>query len=284
MSTAFEFDNDAIESFCNNYGITISLTPEQIDKLGISGRTPLLIQQILSAVDQLFPADDSQREFVEQMASEFHPISLSLYVINDDLWKIMSRKHDYPDRMLPMTTIPWFYWEKNAEGRMNPSGIKRLSERNGPLTISFDKSFLKIRGQGGDFCGLLEGRIVDERKGIRPLIVPGETGPKKTVPNYESQFLQIILDTNKSNMRLYPKPMDELDYYYSEHPKVFYEHGILIEVDGEDVRLKVGRRKETTLRGKVIILIGKDFGELSNSGQIVMFHIWLSALSRAPFR
>ena len=102
MSTKYEFDNETIESFCNNQGITITLTADQTDSLATKGKTSLLVDQISDVVDQLCPDVESQRKFIEQRSAEFDPISLSLYVLNDNLWEIMSRKHEHPEKMLPM--------------------------------------------------------------------------------------------------------------------------------------------------------------------------------------
>ncbi len=94
MSTRHDFSRKAIQNFCNQYGITINLTAEQTSKLTDDGKTPLLFEQITEIADQLCPDGVSQKKFIEERLTEFHPVSLSLYVLNDDLWKIMSRKHE----------------------------------------------------------------------------------------------------------------------------------------------------------------------------------------------
>jgi len=225
----------------------------------------------------------SLRNFIEQGSTDLYPIAMTLYVLNDDLWKIMTRKHEDPEKMLPMTTIPWFCWESEAEGRKNPSGVKKVEDPKHKFSTKLEGGVLKISGKGGDFTGLLEGRIVNPYKGIRPIFIPGSTGPKKNVANYESQLLKININIHSSQTKLYPAPMKELDYVFSENPRVFYEHGIQIEVDGGDVKLQVGKRKETTLRGKVIVFLGKDFEETHDSEKMLMFHVWLSILKRTPF-
>ena len=283
MSTSYEFSNEAIQNFCNQHGITINLTAEQNERLTDFGKTPLLVDQISNVVNQLCPDEESLKKFIEQRSTEFDPIAVSLYVLNDDLWKIMSRKHEHPEKMLPMTTIPWFYWEKDEEGRKNPLGVKKTINPKHPLITKLDKGVLKLSGKGGDFAGLLEGRIVDPYTGIRPIFIPGSAGPKKPVAKYDSQMVQVKINIHSSKTKLYPIPMKELDYIYSENPRVFYDHGIQIEIDGGDVNLKVGKRRETTLRGKVIVFIGKDFEEMPNSDQMLMFHAWLAALNKAPF-
>ncbi len=283
MSTKYEFDNEAIENFCNNNGVTITLTADQLESLGAKGKTPLLVEQLSNFADQLNHDDEGIKKFLEQKSKEFHPIGLSLYIINDDLWKIMSRKHEHPDRMLPMVTIPWFCWESQAESRGNPLGIRRLDDPNNPLSIKIEGEFLTISGSGGDFGGLLESSIVDKRKGVRPIIVPDFGGPKKIVAKYEFQIIQIKIRLSSIQSTLYPEPVKELDYYYSEHPRVFYEHGIRIDTAGEEISLKIGRKPDVTLRGKAIIFMGKHFGELLSSDSILMFHVWLNLLDRIRF-
>ncbi len=283
MSTRHEFSKEAIQDFCDQYGVTITYSKEQTSKITDGGCTPLLISQISDIADQLCADETSLKKFIEEITTKVHPISLSLYVLNDDLWKIMTRKHELPDKMLPMITIPWFYWEKEAEERTNPTGVRRKEDSAHPLTINIEKGSLKISGNGGDFCGLLEGRIVDRFKGGRSIIIPASTGPKKTVPNYEAQFIQINININSSETLLYPIPKKELDYNFSEHPKVFYNHGVQIIADGKDVVLKVGNRRNTELRGKVLIFIGKDFEQNNDSSNLLLFHVWLSILNKSPY-
>ncbi|MFW9975757.1 MAG: hypothetical protein ACFFDQ_10850 [Candidatus Thorarchaeota archaeon] len=283
MSTKYEFDNEAIENFCNNNGVTITLTVDQLEKLGAKGKTPLLIEQLSNVANQLNQDEEGIKRFVEQKSKEFHPVALSLYIINDSLWEIMSRKQEHTDRMLPMVTIPWFYWESEAESRINPAGIRRFDDSNNPLSIKIEGDFLMISGSGGDFAGLLESSIVDKRKGIRPIIIPGIGDTKKIVAKYESQIIQMKAKIPSLQSTLYPKPVKKLDYYYSEHPRVFYEHGIRIDTAGEEINLKVGRRRDVTLRGNAIIFIGKNFGEVPSSDSILMFHVWLYLLDRICF-
>ncbi|MFW9805835.1 MAG: hypothetical protein ACFFFK_03840 [Candidatus Thorarchaeota archaeon] len=283
MSTRYEFSKDAIQNFSTKYKVAINLTAEQTGKLTDFGKTTLLVEQITDILDEMCPDANSLKNFLEQKSEELHPISLSLYVINDDLWRIMSRKQKNPETMLPMTTIPWFYWEKNAESRQNPMGINRLDYPSFPFTTRFKDGVLTFSGRGGNFSGLIEGRIVDPHKGIRPMFIPGDTGTKKAVANYESEIVRIKINSRSSQLTLYPVPVKNLDYFYSEHPRVFYDHGIKIDADGEDVSLKVGKRQETTLRGKVMIFIGREFGEIPDSEEVLLFHTWLSTLMKIPF-
>jgi len=283
MASRYEFDYKSIERFCNNNQITLNLNQEQLNHMTITETTSLLVEQISDIADQLCPDEESQREFLEQQIENFHPLSLSLYVLNDDLWKIMSRKKKYPDRMLPMITIPWFYWQEDEVSKKNPLGFRKQEDPSSSFCMMLDKEILTVSGNGGDFAGFLEGRIVDQRKGIRPLIIPGSFGSKEIVANYESRTIHLTIKTQSLKTKLYPRPLEELDYFHSEHPRVFFEHGIQLTLKGEDVNLKVGARRGTTLRGDVLVFLGKDFREETDSTKILMFHLWLSILNRIIF-
>ncbi|TFG33849.1 hypothetical protein EU527_06360 [Candidatus Thorarchaeota archaeon] len=283
MATRYEFDYKYIERFCINNQITLNLNQEQLNHMTTTGTISLLVEQISDIAEQLCPDKESQREFFEQQIRDYHPLSLSLYVLNDDLWKIMSSKNKYPDRMLPMITIPWFCWQEEEVSKKNPSGVKKQEDPSNSFCMMLDKGILTVSGNGGDFAGLLEGRIVDQHKGIRPLIIPGSFGSKDIVANYESRTIHLKIRTQSLKTELYPKPLEELDYFHSEHPRVFYEHGIQLTLKGEDVNLKVGARRDTTLRGDVLVFLGKDFREETDSIKILMFHLWLSILNRISF-
>jgi hypothetical protein len=284
MSAKVQIDSEIIERFCNKFGVTIDYTPEQSENLKTQGKTQLLVDQLNKIAEQICANSDCLKEFIEKKTAGFHPVSMSLFVINDALWKIMARKDEHPERMLPMTTIPWFYWDKEAVGRKTPFGVRRLENPDKPLKILVDDDVLEISGNGGDFCGVLEGRIVDKRMGIRPMFIPGSAGPKMKVARYVSEDVQVRIAISSVQMTLYPIPEKDLDYIFSEHPRVFYEHGILITTDGDNVKLKVGSRKENSLHGKVMIFIGKAFEDSEISDESLTFHVWLSMLKQLPFR
>ena len=90
FQTRHEFSNEAIQDFCNQYGVTITYSTEQTSKLTDGGRTPHLISKISDIADQLCTDEASLKKFIEEITTQLHPISLSLYVLNDDLWKIIS--------------------------------------------------------------------------------------------------------------------------------------------------------------------------------------------------
>jgi len=283
MSTRYEFSQKEIQEFCDLYGVTIDLTVEQRSTLNDGDRSPLLLEQITSLANQICSDDRSAKEFIEEKSTEFNPISLTLFVLNEALWKIMTRRPEHSEKMLPMTTIPWFYYERSAEDKSNPLGARRHDNPKHPLTIKIDEDMFSIDGVGGDFCGLLEGRFVDKQNQGRSIIIPGSTGIRKIVPNYESQKIRINIKKGSAETILYPSPNKKLDYNFSEHPKIFYDHGMGITADGKDVYLQVGNRKNNHLLGEVMIFIGKDFDTMGESTDILLFHVWLSLLSKGLF-
>ena len=108
-------------------------------------------------------------------------------------------------------------------------------------------------------------------------------GTRKIVPSYESQEIRINIKKGTAEANLYPGPNKELDYNFSEHPKIFYDHGIKIAADGKDVYLQVGKRNNNQLREEVMIFIGKNFDTKDESKDILLFHVWLSLLRKGLF-
>ncbi|MCJ7818081.1 MAG: hypothetical protein MUP60_04460 [Candidatus Thorarchaeota archaeon] len=61
---------------------------------------------------------------------------------------------------------------------------------------------------------------------------------------------------------------------------MFYEHGFSISLPGENVTLKVGKRKPTKMLGDVYFLIGRRVNTDDEPYQGLMLDIWLRALQR----
>lgn len=280
MSTNFSFRKEIIEPFEQEHGVSINLQPNQQDSLVDSGTTSLLLEQIDRLVTEMSPSSDSIVGFIEERSGAIEPISMTLLVMNEATWKIMGKKPRDADCMLPMVTIPWFYWSGNADTPRNPRGIQRHDHGTTRITGDTDGKRIVISGTGGNFCGLLEGRVADPYSGVRPLILPGDRGVVGLVPLYEKQDLRVTIDMNGLKTMLYPEPDKKVDYTYSESPKVFYNHGLQLKADGAQVRLRVGKGKEYELRGEVKVLLGKRIKEEDDSSTTLLFHVWLSALNR----
>jgi len=223
---------------------------------------------------------DSIVGFIEELSEVIEPISMTLLVMNEATWKIMERKPRDVDCMLPMVTIPWFHWSENAVLSGNPRGIQRHDHGTTSITGDSDGKRIIMSGTGGNFCGILEGRVADPLSGVRPIILPGNRGVVKLVPLYEKEDLRVTINMNGLKTTLYPEPDKKIDYTYSESPRVFYDHGLQLKVDGAQARLRVGNGKEYELRGEVKVLLGKRVKEEDDSSTTLLFHVWLNALNR----
>jgi hypothetical protein len=275
------FDQDTIDLFERDTGIQIHLNREQQKRLQTESKVTLLTAQISEVVHQLCPSNHDLFRYVEDHAGEFQPVSMSLFVLNDDTWKLMENKTVYPNRMLPMVTIPWFFWMPSAVTKTNLAGVRRSHSDPTRLSVDYEKCQMIIEGQGGDFCGLLEGRLVHKIVGMRPILLPTTPGTRIKVPHYEAQTMRMTVLAKESDYHQYPTPEKQLDYTFSENPKVFYEHGLRVDADGSSILLKVGNRTELPLRGEAKVYIGKPFDEGSSSTDKLAFHVWLTALAES---
>ncbi|KXH77293.1 MAG: hypothetical protein AM326_12515 [Candidatus Thorarchaeota archaeon SMTZ-45] len=217
-------------------------------------------------------------DYVTNLTSQFQPLSMSLFVFNDSLWKLMEKKPESINTMLPIVTIPRFYWKESAINPKNPHGVKRDHDSNLNLELELHKYFA-LKGVGGEFGGILEGRVVDQESGPRPIITPTFPGSKKMVPKYDVQNIEVRMEFGNLRPHLYPSPLKSIDYTFSEHPRVFYEHGLSVSSDGLQVQLGVGNKKAHPLHGDVLLLLGKRWDSDTPRHEILFYHVWLNALS-----
>lgn len=281
MSTKYGFEREALEHFQTKTGVNIEFSREQRAALERDSRTTLQGGQIAHIVESLCPTSASLFKFVETTKAELQPISLSLFVLNEDTWTLMQKKRDHNLNMLPMLTFPWVYWEPAAKTRTNPLGIRRDPRSELDVSVLENERCIVFSGIGGNFAGHMEGRVVQRHTGMRPLLIPGGVGEREKVPHYESQRLRIVIDASESDCALYPVPDKRLDYRFSETPKVFYEHGLRIDAASASVRLRVGTQPETRLRGETRVLIGKPPSSIKDSTTMITFHVWLNAIEQA---
>ena len=281
MSTHCDFTREAIESFERMQMIEVPLTPEQRIDMDDRGRTKLQHSQLVQMVKEILAGGDSFPDIIER----FHPrnpgVCMSLFVINDDTWKLMEKKEKNPERMLPMTTIPWFLWEEKAESQSNPWGVTKLGPSDGKIRMDSKNSLLVINGNGGDFSGIVEGRITQTEYSRFRAVVPELPGQTKLVPRYESQPVSVSVSIGQLDADMYPQPQKDLDYTFCESPRVYFEHGLLLRTDGSNVRLRVGNRRESQLRGEVRIFIGGPSPGNEASDDLLSHHIWLNTLYKA---
>ncbi len=255
------------------HNIALHLAPEQSAAIAEGREISLSETQIERIVGQL-TAQDGLDSFLKTTCEALLPFSSSLFVINDRLWKMMERKAWDPKRMLAMTTIPLCTWDHDRETTHNPKGAKRWPVKPNSLRIDLGtKPTLEIQGEGGDFSGFIEQSHLTMRKW-------GIPDTRRLLPNYIFESLRIEAKLNRAILEIHPSPREDLDYDFSEHARVFFEHGFLVHVPGEDVTVQVGKRKPTQMAGDVLLLVGKRFGGEDGANLELLVDIWLKALER----
>jgi len=256
------YERSEYESLEETYQIDVGLSKSQKNAL-LDGELVALTPSQLDYVTTQLDSDS----FLQNQLDYLTPLSMSLFVTNDALWKMMKRKIWDPEKMLAMTTMPYCYWDQSEEKVNNPKGVKR--EKAFPNSIAFRENQLRIEGAGGDFGGFIERSQLTARKF-------GIPEPRKLIPNYQF-YDNIILDMllDRAKIEIHPKPIDELDYDFSESARVFYEHGLLLSLPGEDVQLTVGKRPTAKLKGEVYTFIGKKIEPETNRLKELIMDLWL---------
>ncbi|MFX1560824.1 MAG: hypothetical protein ACFFBL_09565 [Promethearchaeota archaeon] len=276
MSTRCLFLQKDLEQFEQIHGQAFELSKEQHVSLRNNAAISLTKQQLDHMLENI-SGNQTIPDYVTSFVNHFQPLSVSLFVFNDPMWKLMEKKSESTNTMLPIATIPRFYWKESTTTPKNPHGVKRDMSSDLVLDIEPHES-ITIEGLGGEFCGILEGQLVERETGPRPIISPTLPGSKKMVPKYSSQDIKIKLQFGRLKGDLYPKPSDSIDYIFSEHPKVFYEHGLSVSSDGLHIQLGVGNRKAHPLHGNVVLLFGKRWESDTPGHKIISYHVWLNAL------
>ena len=263
----------AYRELLNKYELDLGLTNDQTAALENDHSILLSREQLDFIVDQLVVVDGMD-EFLKKSASVIQPLSFSLFVLNDKLWKIMERKLWDSEKMLAMSTIPLCAWDKNSEKTHNVKAVKRWEIRPSTIKLSLEKkSSIRVVGDGGDFSGFIDKSQLTARKF-------GIPESRKEIPNYLVEKLDITIEFKKAIIETYPLPRDDLDYDYSDHARIFYEHGFAISLPGEYVTLKVGKRKPTKMLGDAYVIFGKRIDIDNEAFQGLMLDIWLRAFQR----
>ncbi|MHA1906383.1 MAG: hypothetical protein ACW98Y_03735 [Candidatus Thorarchaeota archaeon] len=239
--------------------------------------TRLTRAQLISVAEQLNQGD-SLHSYVQTIADDFNPLSVAVFVFNDAVWKLMEKKEVSTDTMLPMVTIPGFFWKQSSVSQGNPYGSERDSYHKSSCVYNPGKN-ISIMGSGGDFCGIVEAQLAEHKTRPRPVLAPHLPGPTNPVPRYESDDIGINISLTNISVELYTNPQKRMDYTFSEHPKVFYDHGMALVTDGSNVQLRVGGKKPQNLYGDVWVLFGKRWGPEEDPLKVIQFHVWLNALN-----
>jgi len=257
----------------DKHNLALDLSPEQSAAIAEGREISLSEKQIESITDQL-TGQAGIDSFLNATCKDLLPFSSSLFVINDRLWKMMDRKIWDCRKMLAMTTIPLCTWDHDCETTRNPKGARRWPIKSNSMDIDLGpKPVLKIQGEGGDFSGFIEQSHLTARKW-------GIPDTRRLLPNYIFESLRIEAILNRAVLEIHPSPRDELDYDFSDHARVFFEHGFLVHVPGEDVTLQVGKRKPTQMAGDVLLLVGKRFDGDDDSNLELLVDIWLKAFEK----
>lgn len=255
-----EKNASAYRELVNEYEIDLGLDEEQ--SIAVNSDQPFRLsdEQLDYIVDQMTVTSGIDR-YLQNHSEVLLPISLSLFVINDRLWKMMERKSWDKEKMLAMCTIPLCTWERKSESTSNPKGANRweVCPNTFELTLEKDPKIL-IRGEGGDFSGFIEQSQLTMKKF-------GIPESRKLIPNYTFEQFQMEVLLDRAVFEVHPAPRDNLDYDYSEPARTFYNHGFAISVPGEDVILKVSKRKPSKMLGDVFLLIGSQFLDDDNTHQ-----------------
>ncbi len=273
MSAPMELTEDMIQDFESLYGITIRDLFESSIHGGFESCN--LSDNQIETVLRRCEKTDPSRDVLDLLHPTQPSVSLSLYVINDATWRLMGKKETHSDRMLPMVTIPWFYWD---EASRDKSGAVRYKETICNIQLDPDRLLLSAKGEGGDFCGIVSRSALKKSFSPWRVLIPEIPDSDSRSPNYEWARISLKVKYKDASCTLHPHPRKDLDYTYSESPKVFYDNGIEIATQGENVRLKVGKRPETSLAGNVLVLIGRPSKGVSDLGSVLGYHLWIHAL------
>lgn len=251
------------------FGIDIGFTKEQNGALQDGEAIVLTPLQLDHVTDYL-----AASSFLRNYANNLSLLSMSLFVVNDALWKMMEKKLWDPDKMLAMTTFPICSWNPREEKTSNPKGVKRGEERPVELTFTEEPRFtLTITGEGGDFGGFIEQSHLTARKW-------GVPESRRFIPTYT--FCKATIDAvlDRALVEIHPQPRDMFDYDFSESAKVYHEHGALLSLSGEDVILTIEGRKPAKLKGEVYLLFGTRVDHDTDAYRGLLTDLWLWSLAR----
>ncbi|MBN2229175.1 MAG: hypothetical protein JW779_06235 [Candidatus Thorarchaeota archaeon] len=263
----------AYRKLVDEFDIDFRLTDKQSVALDNNDEVIISNEQLENIIDQLIVIGGID-DFLKKNVNALLPVSVSLFVVNDRLWKMMERKIWEPEKMLAMSTIPLCTWDQSSEKISNPKGIKRWEVQPNNVVVSFDDCVrLMIEGEGGDFSGFIEQSQLTMRKWGLP-------DTRRLIPNYAFESLYIDVLLNRAELITHPEPIGNLDYDFSDQARVFYEHGFLVRLPGEDVTLKVGKRKPTKMLGDVYLLVGSRVTPNDEPYLGLLVDIWLGVLER----
>ncbi|NWF95579.1 MAG: hypothetical protein HXY34_05515 [Candidatus Thorarchaeota archaeon] len=269
-------DSRSLDAVSERLGVSFALNYSQQQEIDTAGQVQLTIAQLVEATRSLCPDRGAAVQFLKEHLRSVRPLSLALFVTNPATQKIMERKRSYPDKMLPMLTVPWFHWEPGAETKDNPEGVKR--EVIGDLAVDIDRhDEVVFTGECGDFSGLVEARLVERPEG-RPILIPAGTGRKDLVAHYVLRQFRLRIRVSGPDTQILPDLSRDFDYRYCDSPRTFHDLGLSISGDGSLFRLKTGQYAENALRGDVVLLLGLPAQTGGDSSRELLGCMWLIVL------
>lgn len=261
------------QEFAERFNVQFHFSAEQESQFD-EGKPVVLSASQLDKLTEQVSMQEGLGPFLETNAKLVAPVCMSLYVINDATWALMERKPWDKDKMLAMTTMPYCFWDHNEEYASNPKAVKRWDLGSNRIAFKGKPLTLSIEGDGGDFSGFIERSMLTMRKFGMPEM------NNKQIPNYVFKQIGIMARLGKAKVRIHPEPTDEFDYDYSESARVFHDHGIQLEIPGDDVSLTIEDGKPSKLRGVVHLLVGKHEGSEEKSLLTLLADVWFWAFHR----
>ena len=121
----------------DQFKIELGLTSNQATAL--ENNQPILLteEQLDFLIDQIVALDDFDN-FLTKFIHSVLPISLSLFVINERLWKMMERKSWDNDKMLAMSTIP-LCATASATGSLYLLFKEQVLQQKQTLSVKYEK-------------------------------------------------------------------------------------------------------------------------------------------------
>ncbi len=276
LLTRYRFGLEALRQFEAESGNQIRLDQQQEIRIQRTGNTRLSYEQLRRILRQT--RDVPVPDYIMRENKVLQPISLALFVINENIWKIMARKKQHRDRLNPMITFPWFYHGSTSDGTNESRSIVKHATGSGLECVSVKDDMMNLAGQGGDFAGVLEERVVLETYSSRPIFIPRGFGSRDLISKYNLEKIRLDVDMKLCQASIYPLPDTSFDYRFSEDPEEFHTHGLAISTTGEAVTLFVSGKTPCKLRGSVMIMICKPMDGLHATAIPLRYHLWMTAL------
>jgi hypothetical protein len=262
----------AYVEFAQTFDLNLNFASDQTNLFENQKPVSLTHAQMDDLVKQI-SSREGISEFLMENVERIPPVYMSLFVLNNALWKMMERKQWEVNKMLAMSTIPYCFWDQKEESTSNLKAVKRWELGTNGMAFKASPPTISIAGNGGDFRGFIEQSHITSRKFGLP-------ESRKLIPNYKFMRLNVTADLSKADVRIHPAPREDLDYDFSMSAKHFHTHGVHITMPGKDVTLTVEKQKPSRLKGEVHLLIAPAFEDETEHFRALMADFWFWAFQR----